>query len=174
MKRLLIVLPLLVVALSCKKAMKKLENDAQVQEGEQPRIVPKGDGNLSVGGGGGGGGAVQGPRLAAARTVNDNNLNQLKFLFFNEMTADPNGKPPSADVIKETIRKEAPAIAAMVKDEIVILTNTDKADGILAYTKWPQRAGKHYAIKGGDRLEMTPDELTKALKSQGTTPILAK
>ena len=165
MIRLLILALLFVTPFGCKKAF-----DTTVGSDETPKIIPSGVGNLS---GGGGGGAVQDVRKAAARTVNDHNLDQMYKMIFDAMTSDPNGKVPNAEQIKEEIRQAGP-IAAMVKDGIVILTNTQNKDGVWAYTKWPQRGGKHYVITGAGRGEMTPDDLTKALQAQGSTVTLEK
>ncbi len=167
MIRLAFLAPLFMLSLSCQKADEKKSNGDV-----PPNIVPKGGGDLSVGGGGGGG-AAQAVRKAAARTVNDVELDQLKLMIVTAMTEDPNQNPPSADQIKEAARQNG-KLAALIKDEVIILTNSQKRDGIWAYTKWPQRAGKHYVITASGRDEKTPDELATALKAQGSEVKLEK
>jgi hypothetical protein len=167
MKRLAILLPLFVLSLGCQKA-----DDKKPGGDDKPNIVGNGAGNLSVGGGGGGG-ADQAVRKAAARTVNENELKQLQLFILTAMTEDPSQKVPGADQIKELIKQDG-KLVGFIKDEVIILTNSQKPDGIWAYTKWPQRAGKHYVITASGRDEKTPAELTDALKAQGSDVKLEK
>jgi hypothetical protein len=166
MKRYAMLPLLLLLALGCKKTMDKLADDAKPGADEKPQLIPKGSGDLS-----GGGGAAQAVRNAAARTANDVELNDLKLAIATAAADD--GKPPSAERIKEEVRQNG-KLTALIKDEVIILTNTQKKDGIWAYTKWPQRAGKHYVITAVGREEKTPAELTEALKAQGTEAHLEK
>jgi hypothetical protein len=170
MKRLAILLPLFALALGCKKDTAENAGDEKSSTNDKPNIVGKGTGDLSVGGGGG---AVQAVRKAAARTVNDNELNNLRQFIALAIAEDPNQKPPSAEQIKELVKQDG-KLVALIKDEVIILTNSQKPDGIWAYTKWPQRAGKHYVITAVGREEKTPAELTEALKAQGTEAKLEK
>jgi hypothetical protein len=167
MKRLAILLPLFALSFGCQKAGNKKSDD-----NEKPNIVGNGAGNLSVGGGGGGG-AAQAVRKAAARTVNENELGQLKLFIFTAMTEDPNQKPPSAEQIKELIKQDG-KLVGLIKDEVIILTNSQKPDGIWAYTKWPQKADKHVVVMASGLPEKTPTELTEALKAQGSDVKLEK
>lgn len=168
MKRLTLLALLVLAPLGCKKALDKIGDDAKPGENEQPRVVPKGTGDLS-----GGGGATQSVRKAAARTVNDHYLSQLHQMIVATMTEDVDGRVPDANRIMEEIKNVGP-LNNMVKDEIVILTNNRDPQGIWAYTKWPQRAGKHYVITASGRGEMSPAELTRALETQRSTVKLEK
>ena len=133
-------LPILLLSLGCQKTADNKKSDDE----PKPNIVGNGSGNLSVGGGGGGG-AAQAVRKAAARTVNLAEIGDLRLTIVNAMTEDPNQNPPSAQQIKEAARQNG-KLAGLIKDEVIILTDSQKKDGIWAYTKWPQKADKHYAI----------------------------
>jgi hypothetical protein len=163
MKRLAILLVLFVSPLGCKKAF-----DTTPGPDEKVQVVPGGSGNLT-----GGGGAVQGTRKAAARTVNDHYLNQLHQIIFAAMTADGDQRMPSAEQIMQEVA-QSKQIVAMIKDEIVILTDTKNSKAIWAYTKWPQRAEKHYVLTDAGRSDMTAAELEQALKAQGSVVKLEK
>jgi hypothetical protein len=173
MKRLAILLPLFALTLGCQKGTGKKADDDKPGTNDKPNIVGNGAGNLSVGGGGGGGGAAQAVRKAAARTVNENELKQLQLFISTAMTEDPSQKPPSADQIKDLIKQDG-KLVALIKEEVIILTNSQNPSGIWAYTKWPQKAGKHYVVMASGVPEKTPDELTEALKAQGNDVKLEK
>jgi hypothetical protein len=168
MKRLAILLTACLALGGCKKAMKDIEDDTKVGKDEQPRIVPKGTGNLSVQGGEG---ATQATRKASARTTNFNNLSQLqKMIVAAEIE---NGRMPSAQDIREALR-QAGQILAAVDDGIIILTDSTDRGGIWAYTQWPQRGGDHYAVKAAGVEPMSPDALAQALQAQGSEVKLSK
>lgn len=162
MKRLALLLMMLVSPLGCKKAL-----DTTPGPEEKVKGLPT-QGDLSAGGG-----AVQSVRKAAGRTVNDHNLNQLYQIIFAAQQADPDGRVPPADQIKREIAQVGPLVA-MVKDEVVILTNTSNTQGIWVYTKWPQRNGNHYVLMSAGRSEMSPKDLAAALTAQGSVVKLEK
>jgi hypothetical protein len=167
MKRLAILLVVLLVSpLGCKKALDKIGDQAKLEPDEKPQIIPKGTGDLS-----GGGGALGSVRKATARIANDVQLDQLyKSISAMELLE---GGVPSADSIKKDVRQNK-QLAGLIDEEVIILTNTNKKDGIWAYTKWPQRASEHYVITQSGRGQMSPAELEKALKAQGSTVNLEK
>jgi hypothetical protein len=111
--------------------------------------------------------------VAAARTANDAQLNQLYTYINIAMTADTDQRVPNAEQIMQEIRQDG-KLVALIKDEVIILTNNTNRDGIWAYTKWPQRAGNHYIITSQGRGDMAPAQLAQALQAQGTTPKLEK
>ncbi len=159
MKRLATLMLLIVSPLGCKDTSKPTDE-------EKAKVVPRGTGNLS-----GGGGAAQSVRKAAARTVNDHYLDQLRTMI--AALELQNSRVPSAKEIMDDVAQVKPVIS-MINDEIVILTDTKMQNGIWAYTKWPQRAEKHYVITINGRGEMTADELETALKAQGSVVRLEK
>jgi hypothetical protein len=168
MKRLMLgILVLSMAQLGCSKGMEALEKQTQLTKDDKPKIIPKGTGNLSVGEGGG---AVQAVRKAAARTVNDSNMDQLHKL--TSVTIQLDNRMPSAVEIRNEANMNR--LGAIFEDDILILTDTKSVNGIYAYTKWPQRNEKHYVLMGSGRHEMSADELTKALQAQGSKVTLEK
>ena len=162
MTRLAILLALFVSPLGCNK----LTNTTPGPE-EKVKFLP-GPGDMS-----GGGGAVQGTRMAAQRTVNDNDLNQFQLIISQAISGEADQRMPSADEIKDLIKQEG-KLMKTINDEVIILTDTRKKDGIWAYTAWPQRGGKHYVLTIQGRGEMFPPDLKKALEAQGSPDKIAK
>lgn len=163
MKRLVLLTLVLVSPMGCKKAL-----DTTPGKDENPKVIPGGKGDLT-----GGGGAIQGPRKAVARTVNFNNLDQMHKIIFATIQEDPDARIPDANRIMQEIRQSG-QLVAMINDEILILTNTSRPEGIIAYTKWPQRAGNHYVILASGVLDMDPAQLKQTLEAQGTVAKLEK
>lgn len=132
------------------------------------RTAPNQAGNLSVTGGQG---AIQSPRMAAARTVNDVQLNQLYTSMFQTWTLD-NRVPTKDEVMKEA--QQNPQLYPLLKEEVIILTGTNRGDGVWAYSQYPQRMGEHYVITQQGRVQMSSDELRKRLEQQQSPVKLAK
>jgi hypothetical protein len=167
MKRLALLLLVLVSPLGCKKQVDKAL-DTTPGSDEKVRVVPSGKGDLTVRGGEG---ATQAVRMAAARSVNAQYIVQLKAMI--EADRDMDGNLPSAEQIKQSIRQTAP-LAALINDEIVILTNARSADGIWAYTQWAQQSGNHSVIMASGVVPMSPAELKQSLEAQGLVVKLKK
>jgi len=166
MKRLAILLALLVSPLGCKKALDKIGDQAKLEPDEKPQVIPKGTGDLS-----GGGGALGSVRKATARTANLVQLDQLKTTIASMELLE--GGMPSADAIKKDVRQDK-QLAALIDEEVIILTGTNKKDGIWAYTKWPQRAGEHAVVTASGVGSKSPADLEKELKAQGSAAKLEK
>jgi type II secretory pathway pseudopilin PulG len=164
MKRLATLMMAGLVLAGCKKL-----TDTTPDPDEKPQIIPKGTGNLSVGNGSGG--ASQAVRKAAARTANDAQLNQL-HLFISQAYS-LNDRVPNANEIMQEIRTDG-QLVALIKEEVIILTNNTQPEGIWAYTQWPQRNANHYIVTRSGRQEMSPADLRQALQAQGTTPKLSQ
>jgi hypothetical protein len=131
-------------------------------------VAPNQNGNLSVTGGQG---AIQSPRMAAARTVNDVQLNQLYTSMFQTWSLD-NRVPSRDEVMKEA--QQNPQLFPLLKDEVIILTGTNRGDGVWAYSQYPQRMGDHYVVTQSGRAQMSPEELRKRLEQQQSPVKLAK
>ncbi len=153
------------LTMGCKKKPKDASGDTPpaapfVSSGGGP-TAPNQNGNLSVTGGQG---AVQSPRLAAARTVNNAQLKDLHLSMFQAWTLD-NRVPTANEVMQEA--KQNAQLLPLLKDEVVILTGATRGDQVWAYTQYPQRAGEHYVITQQGVEQMGRDELRKRLEAQG-------
>jgi hypothetical protein len=162
MKRLPLLLMMLVSPLGCKKAL-----DTTPGPEEKVQVIPGGAGDLS------GGAGIQAPRNAAARIANTSNLDQMHKLIFAEIQGDPDERIPDAKQIMQIIRQFGPALK-MVNEEILILTNNTTPQGIIAYTKWPQRAGNHFIITKSGWTDIAPAKLAADLKAQGSVVKMEK
>lgn len=138
-----------------------------VTTGTNP-VAPNQAGNLTVTSGQG---AIQSPRMAAARTVNEVQMKQLHLTMFQEWQLD-NRVPDAAAVMKEA--RQNSQLFPLLKEEVVILTGTPRGDGVWAYTQYPQRAGNHYVVVQSGVTDMSPDELRKRLEQQGSPAKLAR
>lgn len=138
-----------------------------VTTGTNP-VAPNQAGNLTVTGGQG---AIQSPRMAAARTVNDVQLKNLHLSMFQTWQLD--NRVPSVDEVMKEARQNA-QLYPLLKEGVVILTGTNRGDGVWAYTQYPQRNGNHYVIVQQGRVEMSPDELRMRLEQQMSPVKLAK
>ena len=125
--------------------------------------APNQSGNLTVTGGQG---AIQSPRMAAARTVNNVQLTQLHLSMFQTWQLD-NRVPSLEEITNEA--KQNPQLYPLIKDEVIILTGTNRGDGVWAYTRFPQRMNEHYVIISTGVVQMAPEELRKRLEQQGST-----
>ena len=131
-------------------------------------VAPNQNGNLTVTGGQG---AIQSPRMAAARTINNAQLRDLHLSMSQAFLLD-NRLPAPADVMKEA--QQNPQLFPLLKDEVIILTGTNRGDGVWAYTQYPQRMGEHYVITQGGVVQMSPEELRKRLERQQSPVKMAK
>ena len=138
-----------------------------VTTGTNP-AAPNQAGNLTVTGGQG---AIQSTRMAAARTVNDVQLKNLHLSMFQTWQLD--NRVPSANEVMQEARQNA-QLYPLLKEEVVILTGTNRGDGIWAYTQYPQRAGEHYVVTQQGVEQMAPEVLRKRLEQQMSPVKLAK
>ena len=122
--------------------------------------APNQSGNLTVTGGQG---AIQAPRMAAARTVNNVQLTQLHLSMFQTWQLD-NRVPGRDEIIKEA--QQNSQLFPLIRDEVIILTGTNRGDGVWAYTRYPQRANEHYVVMSQGVVQMAPEELRKRLEQQ--------
>jgi hypothetical protein len=148
----------------CKKS-KPTDSDTPppppyVSSGGGP-AAPNQQGNLTVHGGEG---AIQAPRMAAARLVNQIEMNQLYTSMFQTWTLD-NRVPSNDEVMKEA--QQNPQLRPLLKEEVILLTGATRGDQIWAYTQYPQRAGDHYVITQQGVEQMSPEVLRKRLEGQG-------
>ncbi|MDB5306526.1 MAG: hypothetical protein JWO38_728 [Gemmataceae bacterium] len=131
-------------------------------------VAPNQNGNLTVTGGQG---AIQAPRMAAARTINNAQLKDLHLSMFQTWSLD--NRVPSADeVMKEA--QQNPQLYPLIKEEVIILTGTSRGDGVWAYSQYPQRMGDHYVITQQGVAQMAPEELRKRLEQQKSPVKLGK
>jgi hypothetical protein len=158
-----ILMVLCLVAAGCKKKSKPMEPDStppkHVSSGGGP-AAPNQSGNLTVSGGQG---AIQAPRMAAARTVNNAQLRDLHLSMSQSYLVD--NKVPSKDEIMQEARKNS-QLFPLLKEEVVILTGATRGDEIWVYTQYPQRAGDHYVITSQGVDQMSPEVLRKRLEQQ--------
>lgn len=164
-----------------KKKLKEASADADTtpstaSDGQPPKHVsstggvtaPNQNGNLTVSGGQG---AVQSPRMAAARLVNEGQLKDLHLSMFQTWSQD-NRMPSLNEVMKDVQQNRQ--LLPLVKEEVVILTGTNRGDGIWAYTQYPQRAGEHKVVTQQGVGPMATEELRKRLEDQGSPVKLSK
>ncbi len=182
MRRLLCCALLLALLPGCKKALNKLSEDTQVKPnekftstkdwlteqrgpGQNPAVHGPSGVVISPGGGGGSGGAAQAVRKAAVRTVNFNEMNNLRQ--FIELAAQAIGQMPSKQEIEQSLIRDAPKTYELVRDNVIVLTGTKSREAIWAYTYEPQRAdGRHMVIRSGSIEELPRAELLQALQQQ--------
>src|SRR5205823_13402597 len=131
-----------------------------VSSGGGGPAAPNQQGNLTVTGGQG---AIQSPRMAAARLVNQEQLKQLHLSMFQTWSLD-NRVPTAAEVMQEA--RQNSQLLPLLKEEVIILTGTNQADGVWAYSQYPQRAGDHYVVTRQGVEQMSPDELRKRREQQ--------
>ncbi len=125
--------------------------------------APNQSGNLTVTGGQG---AAQSVRMAAARTINNVQLTQLHLSMFQTWQLD-NRVPSLEEITNEA--KQNPQLYPLIKDEVIILTGTNRGDGVWAYSRFPQRMNDHYVVTQQGVSQMAPEELRKRLEQQGST-----
>src|SRR5262245_54041506 len=119
------ILTLLLVVVGCKKQSKPTEPDSP-----PPKYVssvggptaPNQNGNLTVSGGQG---AIQAPRMAAARTVNNAQLRDLHLSMSQSYLID--NKVPSKDEIMQEAQKNS-QLLPLLKEEVVILTGATRGE----------------------------------------------
>ena len=123
-------------------------------------VNPNQSGNLTVKGGEG---AIQSPRMAAARTINDAQMKDLHLSIFYTFQLE-NRVPDVNEIILEARKNRQ--LLPLLSEEVVILTGTKSGDGVWAYSQYPQRNGNHYVIVQSGRVEMSPEDLRKRLQQQ--------
>jgi len=159
-----ILLLVVVLSVGCKKQPKSTQLDSDPPKhvlSGGGAVAPNQNGNLTVTGGQG---AIQAPRLATARMVNNAQLRDLHLSLSQSFLID-NTLPKPDELMKEAQRN--PQLYPLLKEEVVILTGATRGDQIWAYTQYPQRAGEHYVVSQQGVEQMSPDELRKRLQSQG-------
>lgn len=110
-----------------------------------------------------GAGAVQNVRQAARRTVVINDMQQLGL--FIELAYSETGKMPDAAQIKETLKRDAPKIAAAVEEGAIILTGTTSHQGLWAYEVDAEKRGG-IGLATGAAQRMTADEVQGLLSQK--------
>ena len=123
-------------------------------------VNPNQSGNLTVKGGEG---AIQSPRMAAARTINNAQMKQLHLSMFQTFQLD-NRVPDVNEIMQEA--KQNRQLLPLLTEEVVILTGTKNGDGVWAYSQYPQRNGNHYVVTQQGVNEMSPDDLKARLEEQ--------
>jgi hypothetical protein len=165
-KLLLLGLALLVLA-GCKKGTKAAKATSAQPAGASggPSVHAPTGVVLNPAAGGGSGGAVQAVRMAATRTVNLIQLDQLRL--FIETASGASGRMPTAQEITAAVQKEAPQIAKLVRDKAIILTGTRSRENIWAYTADPQdAAGQHLVVTSSSIERMPAADLRQRLQQQ--------
>jgi len=130
--------------------------------------APNQNGNLTVTGGQG---AIQAPRMAAARTVNDAQMRELHLAISQSFLID-NHLPSSDEIMKMT--RQNSQLQPLLKEEVIILTGATRGDQVWAYTRYPQQAGAHYVLTQQGVEHLSPDDLRKRLEVQGAPIKMAK
>ena len=131
-------------------------------------VNPNQSGNLTVKGGEG---AIQSPRMAAARTINNAQMKQLHLSMFQTFQLD-NRVPDINEIMQEA--KQNRQLLPLLTEEVVILTGTKNGDGVWAYSQYPQRNGNHYVITQQGVNEMSPADLKQSLEQQMSVVKMSK
>lgn len=179
MRRTMLIAVLMTAALGCKKDKKDAKNGGPdvspppatkyvSSVGGSNPVNPNQSGNLTVTGGQG---AIQSPRMAAARTVNDVQLQQLHLSMSQTFLLD--NRVPDINEIMQEARQNS-QLFPLLKEEVIILTGTKNGNAVWAYTQYPQRSGNHYVIVSSGRVEMSPEDLHKRLEQEGSPIKMAK
>jgi hypothetical protein len=165
------VLVLAVGLVGCKKPKKPTQPDS-----EPPKYVSSGggaaapnqNGNLTVTGGQG---AIQSPRMAIAREVNEAQMRDLHLSMSQSFLLD-NRLPTSDEIMKQS--RQNSQLSPLLKEEVIILTGATRGDQVWAYSRYPQRAGNHFVITQQGVEHLSPDDLRKRLEAQGAPIKMAK
>ena len=131
-------------------------------------VNPNQSGNLTVKGGEG---AIQSPRMAAARTINNAQMKQLHLSMFQTFQLD-NRVPDVNEIMQDA--KQNRQLLPLLTEEVVILTGTKNGDGVWAYSQYPQRNGNHYVITQQGVNEMSPADLKTRLEQQMSVVKMSK
>ena len=131
-------------------------------------VNPNQNGNLTVKGGEG---AIQSPRMAAARTINNAQMKQLHLSMFQTFQLD-NRVPDVNEIMQEA--KQNRQLLPLLTEEVVILTGTKNGDGVWAYSQYPQRNGNHYVVTQQGVSEMSPSDLKQSLEQQMSVVKMSK
>ena len=91
--------------------------------------APNQNGNLSVTGGQG---AIQAPRMAAARTVNNAQLKDLHLSLLQSFLGDD--RLPTPDEIMKEAQKNS-QLLPLLKEEVIILTGASAAENRSGHTR---------------------------------------
>jgi hypothetical protein len=169
--RSLIIMLVLTLAAGCKKK----PTDTSPDSPPPPHVssvggvgAPNQNGNLTVTGGQG---AIQSPRMAAARLVNEAQLKDLHLSMSQTWLID-NRLPTPSDVMQEA--RQNSQLLPLLKEEVIVLTGATRGEQIWAYTQYPQRAGDHYVVTLQGVEQLSPEELRKRLEAQGAPIKMAK
>ena len=96
-------------------------------------VTPGPGGGVVVGGGGGGGGggAVMGSVKAAKRTATMNDMAQIRI--FIENASATTGKMPTVQETYDALKQEAPTIAKLIDEKVIVLNPARTREEIWAY-----------------------------------------
>lgn len=159
----------LLVCIGCRRPRTSAGDEStspQKPSTDQPAVHAPSGVVVGGGGGGGSGGAAQAVRKAAIRTVNLNEMQNIRT--FIDSASAASGRMPSAQEIAEVLRTEAPSTYQLVKEGAIVLTGTRSRDAIWAYTAEPQSVGGEHlvlTVQGPERIAAAT--LNQRLKQQG-------
>lgn len=81
------------------------------------------------------GGAVQAVRGAVRRTVEANDLANLRIYIENASIGSSDGQMPTKDEILRDIAREMPKLVEAIKEGTLVLTGIKRREGVWAYEK---------------------------------------
>lgn len=117
------------------------------------------------GGGGGSGGAVQAVRGAVRRTVDQNELNNIRL--FIDTASLASGQMPTAQATYAALQREAPSTFKLVQEGAIILTGARSRESVWAYTAEPQTYnGEHLVVTSSGVERMNGQVLRQRLQQQ--------
>ena len=109
-------------------------------------------GGGAAAGGGGGGGAVQAVRKAVVRTVTQNDLRQIQT--FIDTASGASGQMPTVQETYTSLKREAPAIAKLIDEQVIVLNPARTREEIWAYEAAAlQQGGWVVSASGVERME---------------------
>jgi hypothetical protein len=184
MRQLLCCALVLALVPGCKKAMDKMWKDAEVKPeenaktlkqvltdqkapGDKPAVHAPTGVVINPGAPGGSGGAAQAVRKAVVRSVNEQEMHNIRLIIVNaELNS---GQMPSKQEVAQALMRESPKTYELVKENAIVVTGTKMREGIWAYTYEAQSAtGEHIVLRAGNVERMQGQLLAQALQQQGS------
>lgn len=96
-----------------------------------------------------------------AQVVRKNDLRNIHI--FIDAASLVSGKMPTVAQTTTVLRKEAPALFDLIKDEAIVLTGTTSREGVWAYSAKPQAGGEFLVVTAQGVENMTRETLEKRL-----------
>lgn len=121
------------LAAGCDKLTGSKTPATTASTGSDTAVTPGPGGGVVVGGGagGGGGGVLTGSLKAGKRLASENDMRQIQI--FIDTASAASGKMPTVQETYDSLKREAPKIAALVDEQVIVLNAARTREDIWAY-----------------------------------------